>query len=67
MARQNIGTRYIVEHDENHVYLVYKSVYRLHGESNGQPKIATGDFSVQKDRNGRSWDLTLSNLRAGYA
>ena len=30
MTKSNIDFEFIVEHDDNHVYLIYKFVYRFH-------------------------------------
>ena len=66
MTRSNIEFKYIVEYDDNHVYLIYKFVYHFYEQFNEQSKIAIDDFHVQKNNVDRSWNLILSNLRVKY-
>ena len=54
MTKSNIDFEFIVEHDDNHVYLIYKFVYRFHKQFNEQSKIAIDDFYVQKNNVDRS-------------
>ena len=66
MMKSNIDFEFIVEHDDNYVYLIYKFVYCFHEQFNDQSKIAIYDFHVQKNNVDRSWNLILSNLRVEY-
>ena len=67
MTRSNIDFKYIIENNENHIYFIYKFVYRLYNEINKQAKIAIDEFFVYKNNANRSWNLILSNLRIDYA
>ena len=49
MTKSNINFKFIVEHDDNHIYLIYKFVYRFHEQCNKQSKIAIDDFYIQKN------------------
>ena len=66
MTKSNIDFEFIVEHDDNHIYLIYKFIYRFHKQSNKQSRIAIDDFYIQKNNVDRLWDLTLLNLRVEY-
>ena len=54
MTKLNINFEFIVKHNDNHVYLIYKFVYRFYEQFNKQSKIAIDDFYIQKNKIDRS-------------
>ena len=46
ITRSNIDFKYIIEHDDNYVNLIYKFIYRFHKQFNEQSRIAINDFFV---------------------
>lgn len=61
LTRPNIGPGYTATINGVHHYVMYRTLYILHGEGQGLPPARQGDYKLFKDETGTSFDLTVSN------